>query len=216
MVESKDQLGTKDRIRRVAAELFAKNGYHATGIAELSDAVQLGRGALYHHIGNKEAVLYEISKEQIEQLVHDARLVMETSDSPLEKLSVMARNLMVNIAWHTAEWTVFFREFSALTGERREEVFRAREAYEGMWRTLLQEGADAGLFEVVDAIVVKGILGMFNYSYLWFDPKGGLTPEEIADRFTRLLLDGIAVAPRRSAVRTKAVAPQARRPSAKG
>jgi AcrR family transcriptional regulator len=215
MVESKDQHGTKDRIRRVAAELFAKNGYHATGIAELSDAVQLGRGALYHHIGNKEAVLYEISKAQIEQLVHDGLLVMEAADSPLEKLSVMARNLMVNIASHTAEWTVFFREFSALTGERREEIFRAREVYEGLWRSLLQEGADAGAFQEVESIVVKGILGMFNYSYLWFDPKGGLSPEEIAERFTRLLLEGIAVSPPRTS-RPKARVRRESRADSKG
>jgi AcrR family transcriptional regulator len=196
MVEGRDPNGTKDRIRRIAAELFARNGYHATGVAELSEAVQLGRGALYHHIGNKEAVLFEISRAQVDSLVREARLVIQTSESPLEKLAVMARNLMVNIATHTDEWTVFFREFSALTGERSEEILRARELYEGMWRSLLQEGSDAGAFKRVDGIVVKGILGMFNYSYLWFDPHGSLSPEEIAERFTRLLLDGIAAPPR--------------------
>lgn len=196
MVEITAQNGTKARILRTAAELFARNGYHATGIAELSEAVRLGRGALYHHIGSKEALLFEISREQVEQLVREAQLVMGTSESPLEKLSVIARNLMVNIAAHTAEWAVFFREFSALTGERLEVILRAREVYEGLWRSVLQEGAAAGALEVVDPVLVKGILGMFNYSYLWFDPKGALSPEDVADRFTHLLLNGMAVTPR--------------------
>ena len=49
----KDQ---KERIRSKAAHLFARNGYHGTGVQEISEAVGLGRGALYHHIGSKEAL----------------------------------------------------------------------------------------------------------------------------------------------------------------
>jgi len=42
---------TMSKIIDTATELFARQGYYATGVAELGRAVGLGSGALYHYIG---------------------------------------------------------------------------------------------------------------------------------------------------------------------
>ncbi len=47
----------KERILKIAAQLFAKRGFHAVGMSDLQDAVKLGRDALYHHIRSKEDLL---------------------------------------------------------------------------------------------------------------------------------------------------------------
>ena len=36
------------------------------------------------------------------------------------------------------------------------------------------------------------VLSAANWTYTWYDPAGPLSPDEIADRFTDLLLDGLA------------------------
>jgi len=46
----------RESIIDTSARLFAANGYHATGINELCDANELGKGALYHYIGSKEGL----------------------------------------------------------------------------------------------------------------------------------------------------------------
>jgi AcrR family transcriptional regulator len=50
---------TRDRIIDVAMELFARNGYRGTSIAQIEKGVGLtpGAGGLYHHFRSKEAVL---------------------------------------------------------------------------------------------------------------------------------------------------------------
>jgi AcrR family transcriptional regulator len=179
----------KERINRVAAELFARNGYHATGIAELSSAVELGRGALYYHIGSKEAVLFEIVMGAISELIPPTQSICEGEGNSHEKLSEMARVLMRNIADLINEWTVFFKEHGSLTGERRTEVMRAREHYERLWTEVLVEGAASGELRPVEPVVTKGILGMFNYSYLWLRPDGRESPEHLADLFVGVLID---------------------------
>jgi AcrR family transcriptional regulator len=175
-------------IVRSAAELWAVKGYHGAGIEELSQAVGLQRGALYHHIGSKEALLHEVARQAIE------RLLAATEDDPsrpaAERLRRFSRGLMGDIAQHQAEWTVFFREFAWLTGERQAEVFELRSRYEALWLTVLRDGAARGEFRAVDPIVVKGVLGMHNYAYLWFRPGGRLSSEEVADTFVDLLLRG--------------------------
>ncbi|MFC4004612.1 TetR/AcrR family transcriptional regulator [Prauserella oleivorans] len=181
----------RGRIIAVAAELFARNGYHATGIAELGRAVGLGRGALYHYIGSKESVLYAISKDQVDKMNAYAEQVLDSGLDAEAALREMARGLLRNIAVHRAEWTVFFREYNALTGDRRDRVIAARERYEGYWRQALDYGVRSGVLRPTPRLLVKGILGMLNYTYLWFTSEGELSPEELADLFMDALINGI-------------------------
>ena len=181
----------RERVVAVAADLFARHGYHGTGIAELAKAVGLGRGALYHYIGSKEALLYAISRTQVDRMNAQAEAVLRAGLPPEELLREMARGLLRNIADHRSEWAVFFRDYSALSGERRDHVIAARERYEGYWRQALDRGVEAGVLRPPPALLVKGILGMLNYTYLWFEPDGALTPEELADEYVDTLLRGI-------------------------
>jgi AcrR family transcriptional regulator len=179
------------RVIGIAAELFARNGYHGTGIAELGTAAGLGRGALYHYIGSKEAVLYAISKEQVDSMNAYAEQLLDEDLDAEELVRRMARGLLRNIAEHRAEWAVFFREYTALTGEWRDHVITARERYEGYWRQALDNGVRAKVLRQTPRLLVKGILGMLNYTYLWYEPGGELTPDEVADLFLDALIEGI-------------------------
>ncbi|MEV6901643.1 TetR/AcrR family transcriptional regulator [Amycolatopsis sp. NPDC051372] len=179
------------RVIGIAAELFARNGYHGTGIAELGTAAGLGRGALYHYIGSKEAVLYSISKEQVDSMNAYAEQLLDEDLAAEELLRRMARGLLRNIAEHRSEWAVFFREYTALTGEWRDHVITARERYEGYWRQALDNGVRAKVLRQTPRLLVKGILGMLNYTYLWYEPGGELTPDEVADMFLDALIEGI-------------------------
>jgi len=185
------ELATRERIHRIAAQLFARNGYHATGMSELSEAVGLGRGALYYHISSKESILYAISMGAIEQLIASSDLIVAGRGTAQERLRQLARVLMRNIAEFSNEWTVFFREHIALTGQWHADVMAKREHYEGLWAKLLTEGAANGEFTATDPIVTKGVLGMFNYAYLWLRVDGPQTPERVADLFCDALLGGL-------------------------
>ena len=179
------------RVLAIAADLFARNSYHGTGMAELGDAVGLGRGALYHYIGSKEAVLYAISKDQVDTMNAFAEELLDQGLDARELLHRLARGLLRNIAEHRSEWAVFFREYTALTGERRDHVIAARERYESYWRQALDSGVRAGVLKPTPRLLVKGILGMLNYTYLWLEPDGELTPDEVADMFLDAIIDGI-------------------------
>lgn len=186
---------TKERILRTAAELFARNGYHATGLSELGKAVGLGRGALYYHIGSKENLLYELSVRHVEEMVAYGEMVLGSPLGAEERFRRLSRKLMRVIADNLPELTVFFREINSFSGERHHSIVELRARFEGVWLQVLREGEAEGLFQRGDALTVKGVLGMHNYSYLWIDPEGSLSPEEIADRFCDLLLHGLMKRP---------------------
>lgn len=189
--DGNDGGGTRARIVRLAAELFAARGYDATGIADILAAAQISRGAFYYHIDSKETLLFEISKVQVDNMNAVARAIASGAETAEHKVRTMARSLIRNISDHRAEWAVFFREFPALTGERRAEILSARDEYEGYWLRVLTEGVENGDFSPITPLHVKGILGMLNYTYLWIDPHGRISPEDIADTFTGMLFKGL-------------------------
>jgi hypothetical protein len=44
-------------------------------------------------------------------------------------------------------------------------------------------------------VVSYGLLGMLNWAYKWYQPRGRLGCAEVADQFSKLALAGLAAAP---------------------
>src|SRR4030042_2782332 len=51
---------TRDNILDAATQLFSRNGYDATGVAEICAAAGVSKGAFYHHFPTKQAIFMEL------------------------------------------------------------------------------------------------------------------------------------------------------------
>ncbi|WP_173934959.1 TetR/AcrR family transcriptional regulator [Chelativorans sp. Marseille-P2723] len=182
---------TKERILQVAAELFARNGYDATGIAELCNAVDLGRGALYHHIESKESLLFEISMRHMSAMADRSEELIALDLPPDEKLRQLSRLLLRMIADSRPEATVTFRDARALSTDRASALGKQRRRVEAAWQRLLDDGMREGKFRPIAPVVMKGLWGMHVIAYRWIEPDGDLSPEQIADVFCDVLLRGV-------------------------
>jgi AcrR family transcriptional regulator len=181
----------KTRIFEAATELFAHNGYHATGVQELSEAVGLGRGALYYHIKSKEDLLFNISMSLLEDMLVKARLVADSDETPEEKIRQLGRELVENLAEHRAGWRVSLYESRSLSEDLHRHVVAARDAYEAIWADVLAKGTAENTLRPVSSMVLRGALGLLNSTHLWMGARGPVAPTDIADVFMDLLLDGL-------------------------
>src|SRR5437763_12675089 len=77
-----------------SAHLFARQGYHATGITELCAANDLGKGALYHYIGSKEELLVAIHDRVMDEVMAGAARVAESGGSPSAQLAMLGEGLL--------------------------------------------------------------------------------------------------------------------------
>ena len=178
-----------------AARVFAARGFHGTTIEDLVEATGLQRGGLYHYMDGKLDLLIAIHQRFIDPLLANAREVAERDEPADVQLRELARVLMRDIADYHDQVTVFLHEWRAIESDPAwRDIRRARQEFEQIVARVLERGRDDGLFGFEDSrLTLLGFLGMINYSYQWFDPKGRVSPDTIADRFADIFLSGIQV-----------------------
>lgn len=72
--------GARDRILRAAAELFAQDGIHATGIARLTDVAHVSTRTLYQHFPSKDAIVAAYLRRFIDETPPPAVAQLERDD----------------------------------------------------------------------------------------------------------------------------------------
>jgi len=183
----------REAIVDTSAHVFARQGYHATGIVELCAANELGKGAFYHYIGSKEELLAAIHDRVMDEVMLGADRVAQAAGSPAAQLAMLGDELIDVIYRYPDHVWVFLHEFPALTGERAEQFRVRRREYERRVETVVQAGIDAGDFREVDPrLTTLAWLGMHNYTYLWLKVDGRLSARDVAKRFGELFIRGIA------------------------
>jgi AcrR family transcriptional regulator len=183
----------RDAIIDTSARLFARRGYHATGIMELCAANDLGKGALYHYIGSKEELLAAIHDRVMDEVMQGADRVAAAGGSPSQQLVLLGSELLDVIHRYPDHVWVFLHEFPALTGGRAERFRSRRREYEARVERVLRSGIEAGEFRDVDPwLTARAWFGMHNYTYLWLKPGGRLDARSVAQPFAEIFMRGIA------------------------
>jgi AcrR family transcriptional regulator len=182
----------REAIIDTSARLFARSGYHATGIAELCEANDLGKGALYHYIGSKEELLAAIHDRVMDEVMLGADRVAQEGGAPSTQLARLGEELLDVIHRYPDHVWVFLHEFPALTGERAAQFRERRQGYEERVEAVLRAGVESGEFREVDPwLTARAWLGMHNYTYLWLKAGGRLSARDVAKPFADIFMRGI-------------------------
>jgi TetR/AcrR family transcriptional regulator, cholesterol catabolism regulator len=192
--EAKQSKRGRDDVVRAAARLFSAHGYHGTSMQDLGGALGLQRGSLYAHIGSKEELLYEVVEEGADRFLARAERAVTLDERPPARLRALLVGHIETAAQHLDAATVFLSEWRYLSDGLRTIVQAKRDRYEAMVRAVIAEGVEKGDFRA-DADVRFAstlLLSAGNWTYTWYRPDGGLSPTEIGERFSDLILKGLA------------------------
>ena len=196
-------MATLDEIVSAAAKVFRIKGYHAATVRDIAEEVGILKGSLYHHFESKEALLYLVVKEPIAQMYRTIAEIAVAKAPASEKLRRAISAHLEAFDRHYPHLFVYLREREAVKRRFREKIGFSPKEYERCWQQILREGIESGEFrpDLDIQVASYGLLGMLNWLYKWYDPKGRLSVQEVAEQFTALALAGLAADPPR-AVRT--------------
>jgi len=183
-----------EEIWDTAERLFSQYGYHATTMRRIASELGLEGGSLYAHITSKEEVLRAVVRRAGDQFLETLEPIAASDAPPEEKLRAAIRAHIRLVADDLDAATVYFHEWKFLNPRHRGAVLQRRDAYEQWFRRIIAEGIEAGVFRDNDPkFAAILILSVCNWLYNWYDPAGPLSPEEVADRFTDMILEGLLV-----------------------
>ncbi|MCX6025419.1 MAG: TetR/AcrR family transcriptional regulator [Chloroflexi bacterium] len=182
----------REEILAAAAQIFREKGYHATSMQDIAEAVHLQKGSLYHHIRSKEEILASLLDRALDLLILSMQEVMASPLSVEEKLRSAMRMYADNIAVHSDLAAVLVLEYRNLSPRLRARHMGRRDRFEALWRELLRQGMQQGVFRTSDEkLVALAILGVQNWMLTWYRAEGPLSAAELSNRFADLFLKGL-------------------------
>jgi AcrR family transcriptional regulator len=179
-------------IIQAAAQIIRDKGYHGTSMQDIADEVNLQKASLYHHVKSKQDILFTILEQALDLLISDMRDVVDSELDPEEKLRLAIQVYIGRLSEDADLATVLLLEHRSLEDKLRTRHTGRRDRYELLWRKIIQEGIDVGVFRSVDVNVATfALLGVQNWMITWFKAGGRLSALELADHFSDLFLSGL-------------------------
>jgi AcrR family transcriptional regulator len=186
-------IDTPQEIIFQAARLFRTKGYPATSIRDIGEALGVSSSALYYHFKNKDEVLCEVMRYGV-RVVHQAvREAIDRETDPWNRMRAGLRAHIVESLNRQDFEVVLLQETRYLKPETHQRVLDERDAYEGLWRRMFEEGRAAGLFKPAVNLHLFRLLifGSMNWVVIWYKPEGTATPETIADALLEYMGQGV-------------------------
>jgi AcrR family transcriptional regulator len=188
----------RDQILRTAAELFRERGYRASTLDDIATRLGMSKASLYTYFRAKEEMLAAISRETIEGFTRELGLVLRSDLSPEDKLRRIVREHVRFVIANRAFLTVFFSEESNLPARFVRAIAGQKDRYDKGVESVIAEGIRRGVFrDVPPRLVVFGLLGMLNWVYKWYNPRGRWGAEEISAAFLAMVEGGLVRQARR-------------------
>lgn len=184
-------------ILSAAARVFRDKGYYAATMDDIAQVLGVTKGVVYYHFRSKEEVLLEIQIKAISSALTRLVVTAESDAPPVERLFKAIHDLIrYNLIEDTSNYyaMMLVATIKALSEENRITVHGLSAQYQRTFVDIIQSGIDEGVFGVDDArMAAMTILTAANGVSNWFDPKGRLSADEVADEVSRQLVRGISL-----------------------
>lgn len=184
---------TRREIKSAAKSLFAAQGFSATTVRQIAHKVSMKGGSLYYHFGGKDEILYAIFDEGNRLLLDAAEAVLNLGlkDAPSVLRRLIQEHMRI-LAHDPAQFMVVTRELNTLKGERRQRIAAQRSRYERLIQDVLNRGIKEKTLRSCNVKIVSfGMIAFLNGVAYWFDPDGRLTVAQIAEEYSRVILEGL-------------------------
>ena len=182
----------RDQVLRTAADLFRERGYRATTLDDIVARLGMSKASLYTYFHAKEEMLAAISRQTIATFTRELSLVLRSDLAPEDKLRRVVRDHVRFVIANRSFLTVFFSEEANLPPRLARALAAQKDRYDKGVESVVVEGVRRGVFrDVPPRLVVFGLLGMLNWLYKWYNPRGRWGAEEISAGFLSLVEGGL-------------------------
>ena len=188
---SESYLERRRHILDAATQVFRSKGIASSSIDDVARAAGVDRASLYYYFASKEELFQEVVIDAVVDVMDLAEHIDESRDPPSEKLHTLIVKLVTSFAHRYPQIYVYLQEDVQAMPELNLPEMQRR--FEAVVTKIIREGIEAGEFrsDIPPRLASYAIQGMLAWTHRWFDPDGLVDPEDIAQAFTKLAVDGL-------------------------
>ncbi len=178
-------------VTEAAAELFSTRGFLETSMEEIARSANLSKGGMYHYFKSKNEILYVILSDFMDQVLGDIDGLSASTEDPEGRLSFLIRHHVETYADHMHAARVLLKEAHNLPQRQLKKIHQKERRYLDAVKGIITQllGPEAGK-EVLTPVTFS-LLGMCNWIYSWYDPKGRIAPERFSEIIMTIFTKGI-------------------------
>lgn len=174
--------------------IFWKKGYHSTTMKDIAQAYGCQPANIYNFFPQKEAILYEILRSQIEAILASIKhLEEDETTSPTEQLRFfITEHAGYALRRKKTSKLIFDIGLDCLSSARRKKFVALRDTYDRILCKIIKRGIRSGDFKEIDEkLAAYSISSMIIRINIWFSPEGRLSTQEIIDFLCDFALRGL-------------------------
>lgn len=188
-VRSDDYEAKSHAIMDCAAALFAKEGYPSAKMQDVAKACGATKSMLYHYFPTKDDLLYAMLMEHLTHVVQGVEEAIASSGTARERLIRMVEAYTQKSTQSRRRHMIAMQDVKYLPKQKQTPLIELQRTLTDRVSELLQR-LNPGLPPEVYKPYTMMLIGMLNWTDMWYRPSGPMKPQELCDRLSRLFLKG--------------------------
>ena len=179
----------KEKERRRAAvygtatRILCELGYEKASIRNIAEAMGMTKAGLYYYFESKEELLYQILDSYMDDLLAGIRDIHDRISDPLSFIRECIRFQVTLYCQDKYRSKLIIHDENCLSGTYYEALKDKQRIYLSFWREGLENFCDQeGLKTDNLSVDVHFLVGMCNWIYQWYNEKGEVDPDALAER----------------------------------
>ncbi len=189
--KSDASMSKKEQILQDIAELFFENGYEKTSIRDISRSLNISKPGLYYYFTNKQEMLFDMIFDFMERTNLHLFDELKNLKTPEDKLHCIIRNHINSFIKYPARMRVLIYEAHSLDDEYYQKFKHKQLEYIAVIKEVLHEILKKNNSERNINVATFILLGMLNWIIQWYEPKGVVSPDDLAEEMYSFFINGL-------------------------
>jgi AcrR family transcriptional regulator len=184
----------KNAILEKARELFWQKGYDGTSLKDIASACGFEASNIYYYYKNKEDILFEALRIELDRLVGDTKQLKEnTAKNPVDRLKIFIdTEVKTHLGKHRLQGMLIDSELRNLSPQHRRKVIELRNKHDDILSQIITDGIKQGYFRDIDVkLAVYTISSAIIRSRVWFSPTGRVSLPAYSDFIFQFMLSAL-------------------------
>ncbi len=182
----------REEIFKSAMRLFVEKGFEKTTIRDIAREAGINSSSIYYYFKDKEAVLYEILIDIMDESLEKLREIEKSEMSLKDKIHAIIKLHTKIYGTDPVRMELIVHNQKSISPEHWDELRSKQKEYVAIVAKTLSEMRNKGQIRDLNTMACTfALFGMIQMSYSWYNPDGKVKPSELSDLFMKIFTKGI-------------------------